>query len=128
MPGGKKRVMLVRCDTLVTPFQRVEGRVLYIADGKIAKIFPPGSAVPDGITQILHEPGAIVAPGFIDLHVHGARGRDLMDGTLESLQAVSSALARHGTTSFLATTMSAPFADIKNALLGFAGHRTSVRD
>ncbi len=102
-----------------------ENCLLHIVSGKIAEILSNerGDTAPRGVC---YEPGTTVVPGFIDLHVHGARGRDLMDGTLESLQAVSSALACHGTTSFLATTMSAPDADIRTALAGYARQRRHV--
>ena len=46
-------------------------------------------------------------PGMIDQHIHGIAGADVMDGTLESLETISKALAKHGVTSFLATTMTA---------------------
>ncbi|MFZ2315357.1 MAG: N-acetylglucosamine-6-phosphate deacetylase [Gammaproteobacteria bacterium] len=46
-------------------------------------------------------------PGLIDLHVHGAKGYDVMDGTEKALTALSSALAAEGVTGFLATTMTA---------------------
>ncbi|AIY04449.1 N-acetylglucosamine-6-phosphate deacetylase [Planococcus sp. PAMC 21323] len=44
-------------------------------------------------------------PGFIDIHIHGAAGHDVMDGTPEALNGLASALPKEGTTSFLATTM-----------------------
>ena len=50
----------------------------------------------------------LVTPGFIDPHIHGCGGVDVMDGTYESLNAVSRLLVRHGTTSFLPTTVSSP--------------------
>ncbi|MBI3322423.1 MAG: N-acetylglucosamine-6-phosphate deacetylase [Candidatus Omnitrophica bacterium] len=46
-----------------------------------------------------------ITPGLIDLHLHGAGGRDPMDGTPESLRQVSRTLAEHGTTAYLATSM-----------------------
>ncbi|MER2128320.1 N-acetylglucosamine-6-phosphate deacetylase [Solibacillus sp. FSL H8-0523] len=46
-------------------------------------------------------------PGMIDQHIHGIAGADAMDGTLESLEIISKTLAKHGVTSFLATTMTA---------------------
>jgi N-acetylglucosamine-6-phosphate deacetylase len=49
-----------------------------------------------------------------------------MDGTLESLEAVSETLARHGTTSFLATTLSAPDGDTEAALRGYAAHSGKI--
>ncbi|WP_434399814.1 N-acetylglucosamine-6-phosphate deacetylase [Planococcus sp. 11815] len=44
-------------------------------------------------------------PGFIDVHIHGAAGHDVMDATSEALVGLAKALPKEGTTSFLATTM-----------------------
>lgn len=52
--------------------------------------------------------GGWIAPGFIDVHVHGGGGADVMDGTLDALRTMARSHARHGTTGFLATTMTAP--------------------
>lgn len=57
-----------------------------------------------------------LVPGFIDLHVHGARGADVMDGSLEALDVISKALLEEGTTSFLATTMTADVLQIEKVL------------
>jgi N-acetylglucosamine-6-phosphate deacetylase len=46
-----------------------------------------------------------VLPGMIDVHIHGANGADVMDGTAEALETMAEALPKEGTTSFLATTM-----------------------
>jgi len=57
----------------------------------------------------------IVLPGFIDLHVHGGGGHDVMDGA-EAAIAVARRHAAHGTTSMLATTMTAPLEEVQAAL------------
>lgn len=57
-----------------------------------------------------------ICPGFMDIHMHGIDGHDTMDGTPESLQAISKALTRFGVTSFLATTMTAPYEEIEPVL------------
>src|ERR1035437_3826005 len=57
----------------------------------------------------------IVLPGFIDLHVHGGGGCDVMDGS-GAIDTIARTHARHGTTSLLATTMTAPRKDIERAL------------
>jgi N-acetylglucosamine-6-phosphate deacetylase len=49
-----------------------------------------------------------VVPGFIDSHIHGSGGADVMDATFASMNTISRTLASHGTTSFLPTTVSAP--------------------
>jgi N-acetylglucosamine-6-phosphate deacetylase len=59
----------------------------------------------------------LILPGFIDLHVHGAGGTDVMEGG-DAAQRVARLHARHGTTSMLGTTMTAPPEHIERALLG----------
>src|SRR5437764_1262120 len=61
-----------------------------------------------------------LVPGFIDLHIHGANGSDVMDGNFSSLETISKALAAAGTTAFLATTMTASPEQIDAALLNVA--------
>lgn len=56
----------------------------------------------------------IVLPGFIDLHVHGGGGRDIMEGGDAALR-VAELHVQHGTTSLLATTMTAPMSDLERA-------------
>ena len=64
--------------------------------------------------EVMNHPRQLLAPGFIDVHIHGALGRDVMEGTGEALEVISGFLAAHGTTSFLATTMTAsPIATLR---------------
>jgi N-acetylglucosamine-6-phosphate deacetylase len=55
--------------------------------------------------EVIDAKGNYVSPGFIDMHIHGAGGYDVMDGTVESLAAISSTVAKSGVTGFLPTTM-----------------------
>ena len=50
----------------------------------------------------------VMAPGYVDLHLHGSAGYDVMDDTAEALPAIEQLLARHGVTSYFPTTVSAP--------------------
>ncbi len=59
--------------------------------------------------------GRLVLPGFVDLHVHGGAGRDSMEGGA-AVQAIAHAHAQHGTTSMLATTMTAPWAELRASM------------
>ncbi|MBR5438661.1 MAG: N-acetylglucosamine-6-phosphate deacetylase [Clostridia bacterium] len=59
---------------------------------------------------------AIVLPGFIDQHIHGAGGYDAMDGTVDALSTIANTVAMEGTTLFLATTMTQSKENINNAL------------
>ncbi|MGH8026552.1 MAG: N-acetylglucosamine-6-phosphate deacetylase [Pseudoxanthomonas sp.] len=63
--------------------------------------------------------GPLILPGFIDLHVHGGAGVDIMEGG-EAARTVARTHARHGTTALLGTTMTAEESDILRALRGLA--------
>lgn len=57
-----------------------------------------------------------ICPGFVDMHIHGYAGADVMDCSVEALETMSRELAQRGTTSFLATTMSAPPEELVRAI------------
>jgi len=64
--------------------------------------------------EIYHCENLTLLPGFIDVHVHGSDGRDVMEGTREAVEVISRFLASHGTTAYLATTVTAsPFATLQ---------------
>ena len=70
--------------------------------------------------------GAYVSAGFIDLHIHGSGGADVMDATPVALETISSTLLQTGTTSFLATTMTMSNKDIDKALQNIQFHAEKV--
>jgi len=71
--------------------------------------------LPDDM-EVIDAGGAYVSPGFIDIHIHGSGGADVMDATPEALQTISNTLLQTGTTSYLATTMTMSKTAIDNAL------------
>ena len=77
-------------------------------------------------TEIIDARGAYVSAGFIDLHIHGAGGSDVMDATPEALKTISSTLLQTGTTSFLATTMTMSTRSIDSALHNIQEHAHKV--
>ncbi|HEY9855954.1 MAG TPA: N-acetylglucosamine-6-phosphate deacetylase [Stenomitos sp.] len=74
---------------------------LVIRDGRIAAI---GAPCPEGAER-LDARDLLVAPGFIDTHIHGGKQADTMDGTPEALREIARHLAEHGVTSWLPTTV-----------------------
>ncbi|GAB7527148.1 N-acetylglucosamine-6-phosphate deacetylase [Paraburkholderia sp. 2C] len=60
-----------------------------------------------------------ILPGFIDLHVHGGGGADVMEAG-NAIEAITRTHARHGTTSLLATTMTAPREELMDVVAGLA--------
>jgi N-acetylglucosamine-6-phosphate deacetylase len=96
---------------ILTPDGFVDG-VLEHEAGRITAV--RGAPVAD--ERVVRESAReIVLPGFIDLHVHGGGGHDVMDGAAAAL-AVARRHAAHGTTSMLATTMTAPLEEVQTAL------------
>src|SRR5262249_33589826 len=59
-------------------------------------------------------------PGFIDVHIHGAGGRDVMEGTPEALSTITRRVAKFGTTSIVATTVTASTEDTLRAVEGIS--------
>ncbi len=105
---------------LVADGQQLHNGLVVVENGTITyagKADEYEKALPDHVVTV--EDGWI-CPGFVDMHMHGIDGYDTMDGTPESLQAISTALARHGVTSFLATTMTAPYAQLEQVLVNIA--------
>ncbi|HME59355.1 MAG TPA: N-acetylglucosamine-6-phosphate deacetylase [Terracidiphilus sp.] len=91
-----------------------------IEDGRIASVSSrAGKDAPGGV-RILNFPGATLAPAYLDVHIHGAKGHDVMEASAEALGAMGSFLAQHGTGSFLATTVTAPLDATLRSLSGLA--------
>ena len=98
---------------ILTPQGFVAGSIEFADDGRIARV--EGSPVAAQAVRDSTQP--LVLPGFIDLHVHGGGGRDIMEGG-DAAARVAQLHASHGTTALLATTMTAPTADLETAFAG----------
>lgn len=85
---------------------------LVLRDGTIAEI---SSEAPIGLPQL--DLGDVrIIPGLIDIHIHGREGCDVMDANLKSLETISTSLAKHGVTGFLATTVTSSWNRTLDAL------------
>jgi N-acetylglucosamine-6-phosphate deacetylase len=91
---------------------------LVAAEGRVAAITPQA----DGVALTLDAGGCYVLPGFVDLHIHGAAGADVMDADPAALATVARFLSTCGVTSFLATTMTAPHGAILAAVAAVAAY------
>lgn len=83
-------------------------------DEKILGIVPMDAVQPDW--TLIDACGQYVSPGFIDTHIHGAAGSDVMDASHEALKTISITLLKSGVTSYLPTTMTMAKEDIQKAL------------
>jgi N-acetylglucosamine-6-phosphate deacetylase len=106
---------------LILPDGIHDGLEVLVADGKIEKIRERSSA------DAIDLRGNYLAPGFIDLHVHGALGRDTMEATPEAFRAICDYHASGGTTLLLLTTVTAPLSDIVKVLRAVRGSASVIK-
>ncbi len=99
-----------------TPLRRIDDPLLLIEDGSIVFVCPRREAELPAGTRTIDFPGALLAPGYVDLHVHGGAGYDVMGAGRDELAEFERHLARHGTTTYLPTTVTAPVEDTCAAL------------
>jgi N-acetylglucosamine-6-phosphate deacetylase len=98
--------------TLISGSSIVEGATLFFDE----KILPTHKGNLEACSEVIDAQGAYVSAGFIDIHIHGSGGADVMDATPEALHTISKTILQTGTTSFLATTMTMSQKDIEAAL------------
>jgi len=90
---------------VATPSGELRRGTVVVRGSTIATIDPEGGCPPEA--EAIDARGRVVSPGFIDVHIHGAAGHDIMDATPEALAAISGFAAQHGVTGFLPTTVTA---------------------
>ncbi|WP_151193351.1 N-acetylglucosamine-6-phosphate deacetylase [Cysteiniphilum sp. JM-1] len=108
---------------IVTKDAVLEGEIA-VECGKIMAVGEPHSSFSHLPIVEYHQSDKVI-PGFIDTHIHGSCGCDVMDGEIESLKVITSSLYRQGVTSFLATTMTQTEAAISKALNNVADFNKS---
>jgi len=109
-------------DRAFLPRGEVHDAAIVIQDDLIASAGPRREVnVPHDAKRMQFAGGTIV-PGFVDLHVHGAGGHDVMEATPEALSAIATALACGGTTSFVATTVTSAPDVLCGSAAGIAGY------
>ena len=113
---------------ILTPHEEILDSVIVVEGGKITQIGHRDEVrIPEDAE---HFPAGdkIVVPGFVDVHIHGAGGHDVMEGTAEAIARVASTVARRGTTSIVATTVTAPPEETSHSLRGIARYIRSPRN
>ncbi len=116
---------------LIFPDGIRDGLEVVVEEGRIAAIHPPtpklrrtGERVREN--EIVDLDGNYLAPGFIDLHVHGAFGRDTMEASAEAFRSICDFHVSGGTTSLLLTTATAPLNEIVKVLQAVRDFRSTI--
>jgi N-acetylglucosamine-6-phosphate deacetylase len=119
---------LLHVGKAITATSEIHDAGILIRDGEIERIGKRDELeLPAGATEIRSE-DSIAVPGFIDVHIHGAGGRDVMEGTPEALSTITKQVAKFGTTSIVATTVTASTDDTLRAVEGISKYIPSQYD
>ncbi|HUO59103.1 MAG TPA: N-acetylglucosamine-6-phosphate deacetylase [Candidatus Acidoferrales bacterium] len=96
--------------------QRIANPVVLIEDGHIVDMASRSGREIPAKARVFDFPDAVLVPGYVDLHIHGAAGYDVMEGSDDGLNRMSAFLAQRGVTSFLATTVTAQLSRLEAAV------------
>src|SRR5438876_2979172 len=111
---------LLHVGKAITPNSEIHDAAILIRDGEIERIGKRDELeLPADAVEVRAEDSTAV-PGFIDVHIHGAGGRDVMEGSVDALGAITKRVAQFGTTSIVATTVTASTDDTIRAVEGIS--------
>jgi N-acetylglucosamine-6-phosphate deacetylase len=120
--------LIITASHLYTPLERVERPLVFVEDGVIADIVSLESReTPSGV-RLMDLGDAYLVPGFIDIHIHGGAGHDVMEPDPGALPKVEQLLYQHGVTSYFPTTVTAPLDQTLGALERLADAIESAGD
>lgn len=109
-------MIAITAGVLYTPLERVDQPIVLVEDGVVSEIHSRAASETPRNARVIDFGDAILAPGFIDLHIHGAGGQDVMSPASDGLSAMETVLARHGVCSYFPTTVTAPLELILSCL------------
>lgn len=112
--------IVIYASRILTPTEEISDGLILVEGTRIVSIGHRDEVkVPEGALDYVAT-GMTVVPGFVDIHIHGAGGHDVMEGNARALDRITSTVARYGTTSMLATTVTAPVEETCKSLEGIA--------
>ena len=93
---------------LLTPLETIQEPLVLIEDGRVMRASSRRDAEVPARARLVEFPGAVLAPGFIDIHIHGGAGYDVMHASAQELERIERSLVASGVTSYFPTTVTAP--------------------
>lgn len=102
---------------LYTPLEEIQNPLLVVEDGVISEVSSRSAKEVPANVPVIDFGDAILAPGFVDVHIHGGAGVDLMRAAPSELSRMGKFLTTHGVTAYFPTTVAAPL-DATCAALG----------
>jgi N-acetylglucosamine-6-phosphate deacetylase len=99
---------------IITPYRIIRNGTVVIANGLITGVMEGNAEVADAIE--IDAKGKYIAPGFIDMHVHGGGGHDFMDGNVNSFLKIAETHVKYGTTAMCPTTLTSELSHLLETL------------
>jgi N-acetylglucosamine-6-phosphate deacetylase len=115
--------MILTNARLIFPGGIRDGLEVVVSDGRITELRQAGYVCEKDVVDLA---GNYLAPGFIDLHIHGAVGRDTMEGSAKAFRAICDYHASGGTTSLLLTAATSPIKTIVKVINAVRDCRSSI--
>jgi N-acetylglucosamine-6-phosphate deacetylase len=112
--------MIIHADRAFTPFEEIPDAVIVVQGSGISAVGQRGKIDLPRDAREIEARGKTVVPGFVDVHIHGAGGHDVMEGTPGALETVAATVAAHGTTSLVATTVTASESETRASVAAIA--------
>jgi N-acetylglucosamine-6-phosphate deacetylase len=113
---------LIHAGCALTPTTEIKDAGILIREGVIEAIGPrAGITLPAGALEV-RATGRTAIPGFVDVHIHGAGGHDVMEGSGAALRTITRKVSECGTTSLVATTVTASTEETLRAVEGIAAY------
>ncbi|MGZ4731942.1 MAG: N-acetylglucosamine-6-phosphate deacetylase [Terriglobales bacterium] len=113
-------MIALTASTLFSPLERIESPLLLLEDGAIVEVTSRARSELPRNCRVVDFGDGILAPGFIDIHIHGGAGHDVMEAGAGALPPVERLLASHGVSSYFPTTVTAPLEATVSALARLA--------
>ncbi len=101
-------MIAITAAALITPLERIELPLLLVDGNTIAEVTSRSARQAPADCRVVDFPDAILAPGYLDIHIHGGGGHDIMESDPEVLPGLERLLAQHGVTAYVPTTVTAP--------------------
>src|SRR6201987_1159577 len=93
---------------LYTPVEEIQNPLLVVEDGRIIDVFSRSRKEVPGNALLVDFGDVILAPGFLDIHIHGGAGLDVMRASVSEMPRLGEFEASHGVTGYFPTTVAAP--------------------
>jgi N-acetylglucosamine-6-phosphate deacetylase len=125
--------IVIYAERALTPYEDIADAVVVVQGSKVSAVGRRGEIDLPRRARETSAKGKTIVPGFVDVHIHGAGGRDVTEATPEALEVVAATVARFGTTSLLATTVTGSAPEICRSVSGIArfilrGERLPARE